>query len=173
MKILKPIFVILMLALVIFGFYQLVIFPMMKTNTQIVHMIDPDTLLVMENGKLEEVQLIGADAPELTGEYKDRQCFDFQARRLAAVRYFSGSRDLTLSTDDSLGDTDVYGRKLRYVTLADGTLYNQELIRDGLAKESDPQNKNYSKKEGFLKAQQEAQQNSAGIWNKQTCDGRY
>ena len=174
MRILKPIFTILVLSLVIFGIYEYFIFPVLnRNNVTLVHMIDPDSLLVRENGKVKVVQLIGADAPELTGLNKDRQCYDYQARRLAALRYFSGDRTVKLTADGQLGDKDVYNRELRYVTLANGTLYNEEIIKDGLAKESNPQNKDYKEKEEFLKAQADAQSAGVGIWNKRTCRGQF
>lgn len=174
MRILKPIFTILVLSLIIFGIYQYFIFPVLNRNrAELVHMIDADSLLVRENGQIKVVQLIGADSPELTGLNKDRQCYDYQARRLAAIRYFSGDKAIKLTDDVQLGDKDIYNRELRYVTLANGTLYNEEIIKDGLAKESNPQNKPYKEQQDFIKAQTDAQNAGVGIWNKKTCRGQF
>jgi micrococcal nuclease len=174
MRILKPIFTILVLALIIFGIYQYFIFPVLnKNNVSLVYLIDPDSLLVRENGKVHLVQLIGADAPELTGPNKDRQCYDYQARRLAALKYFGESRSIKLVSDPKAGDKDINNRDLRYVYLSNNVLYNEELIKDGLAKESNPQNKPYKEQADFFKSQTAAQNSGIGIWNFQTCRGRF
>jgi micrococcal nuclease len=172
MRVLKPLAVIIVLGVIIAVFYQMVLFPMLFGKAKILTMIDPDSLLVRENGKVFKVQLIGADAPELTGYAKSHQCYDYQALQKAA-EFFKTSREISLSIDATAGEKDTYGRELRYVTMVDGTIYNLKLIQNGLAKESNPQKKDYKYKDDFLKAEAGAQKSGIGIWNPATCGGKF
>lgn len=171
MRFLKPIFTVVLLGVVIFAIYQWVVLPLFPKTVRVAHLIDGDTLIVMENGKPKIVQLIGADAPERTGTNKDHQCFDAQAKKIAAD-YVNTNRDVRLAADDKLGDKDIYGRSLRYVTFKNGTMLNEALIRDGAARQTDPLNRGYSRKEAFTQLEQTAQQNKAGLWADDTCAGK-
>jgi|WetSurMetagenome_2_1015567.scaffolds.fasta_scaffold77839_1 micrococcal nuclease len=173
MRIFKPIFTILVLGLIIYGLYQFLVIPaLFGGGAKLVSMIDPDTLLVKENGKLMFVQLIGADAPELTGPNKSRQCDDSRSLKLAAD-IFRTNRQISLSIDGKAGEKDDLGRNLRYVNLPDGTSYNGLLIKDGLAVESNPKNIDYKLKDEFLKDQEEAKSKGTGIWDANGCGGRF
>ena len=172
MRILRPFFYIAVLGLVIFAIYHFFILPFLFPNARLIHMIDPDSLLVKENGKLKIVQLIGADAPEITGPLKGRQCDDYTALSGAAA-YFKTSREISLAIDGKSGEKDIYGRELRYVYLPDGTLYNEKLLSDGFARESNPENADYKLKNDFIKAQEEAKANGLGIWDPKGCNGGF
>jgi micrococcal nuclease len=146
--------------------------PYLLPDVKIIHMIDPDSLIVRENGKLMLVQLIGADAPELTGRDKSPQCYDSEALKKAAA-YFTVNRNISLSIDGKAGEKDQYGRDLRYVYLQDGSLYNENLLKEGLAKESNPQNTEYKFRDEFLRAQEAAKSGNSGIWNANGCQGQF
>lgn len=172
MRILRPLFSIAVLALIIFAIYNFLVLPNLRPKTKLIHMIDPDSLIVMENEKLMKVQLIGADSPELTGALKGRQCDDYKVLS-AAASYFETNREISLGVDGKAGEKDIYGRDLRYVTLPNGTVYNQKLLADGLARESNPQNTDYKLKNDFLKAQGEAKEKGLGIWKAEGCNGKF
>lgn len=172
MRLIKPVLTILALGLVIYGVYHFLLLPLLIGNTKIVYMPDPDTLVVMDNGKLKRVQLIGADAPEPTGPKKSAQCYDRKALKRAA-ELFRTNRTVALEIDGKAGEKDGYGRDLRYVYLPDGTLYNGLLIKNGLAKESNPKNADYKYKAEFLKNQEEASAKGEGIWDKDECAGEF
>jgi len=134
-------------------------------------MIDADTLMVREDGKLHTVQLIGADAPEPTGSMHSPQCYDNQATAYAA-RLFAFNRDVDLATDQQPGDKDIYGRELRYVYFSDGKLYNEELLKAGLARVFSPQDKTFSLRDNFQQQQDYASSRQLGIWSS-ACNGRF
>ena len=137
MRILRPLISLAILALAIFLLYQYVIWPFFyQDKAKIVHMIDADSYIVMQNGQLSKVQLIGADAPETTflNGKKVRQCFGGEATELAANLFFKENRDVTLESDPGAGEKDIHGRYLKYVYLADGRMLNEELIKEGLAR---------------------------------------
>jgi len=172
MRILRPLFSIAVLGVVIFAIYHFLILPVFFPHAKLIHMIDPDSLLVKENGKLKIVQMIGADSPELTGPLKGHQCDDYKVLS-AAAGYFKTNREISLVIDGKAGEKDVYGRDLLYVYLPDGSLYNEKLLKDGLAREFNPENKDYKYKNDFLKAQEQAKANGAGIWDPKGCNGGF
>jgi micrococcal nuclease len=172
MRIFRFLSTLVILALISYGIYCFFIQPNFFPEIKLVHMIDPDSLIVSEKGKLQGVQLIGVDAPELTGLAKGRQCGDSESLKKAA-ELFKSSRLISLSPDGKAGEKDIYGRNLAYVYLEDGTLYNEKLLLAGLAKESNPQNKDYKFRDRFLKAQDDAKAQSAGIWAANGCNGNF
>ena len=172
MRILKPLFKVAILALIVYALYAWVIMPYFFVNkAKVVHMFDPDSYFVMKDGVISKVQLIGVDAPESvgTGNLKVRECYGEEAKHETAKKFFAGSREVVLESDDEVGDKDVHGRDLRYLTLNDGTFLNEQLIRDGLARVYVPEDLTYKHKDKFIQAEEEAKNESRGIWSKENC----
>lgn len=86
------------------------------------HVIDGDTIVVDNDLR---VRYIGVDSPELHMD----ECFAQEAK--AHNKLLVDARQVGLQKDVS--ETDRYGRLLRYVYLADGTLVNARLVQDGYA----------------------------------------
>jgi len=96
--------------------------------------VDGDTIRIDDGGRRTTVRLIGVDTPELGDRQHPsappqpfaRQASDFTRRMLTAQR---------VRLEFEAGDrVDRYGRMLAYVFLADGTFFNRELLRRGLAR---------------------------------------
>jgi micrococcal nuclease len=170
MRILKPLFTVFVLAAAIFAVYYYFIWPHLESTAKIVHLTDPDSIMVMEDGELKKVQLIGLDAPELTGPYFSMQCYESEAKK-EAVKFFNKERELRLSGDNKLGDKDIYDRDLRYVSLKSGESYNEFLLKEGLAKEYHPEEKEYEKMQQYKKLEEEAKEKKIGIWD--ACNGEF
>ena len=167
MKIIRPLLSVAILALTIFLLYQFVLLPFFYENkAKIVHMIDPDSYVVMLNGELKNIQLIGADAPEKTkvNGKNVKQCYSAEAKQLAAHLFFSDSREVKLESDLKAGNKDDFGRELRYVYLEDGSLLNEELIKNGLAWVYFDGKNEYAKKADFESAQKSAKEKEEGLW---------
>jgi len=99
---------------------------------QVTHVNDGDTIIVATPTGEETVRLIGADTPEVKDPRKPVQCYGPEAS--AHTKSLLGhGESVRLAPDPDDTDRDKYGRLLRYVYLADGTLLNAELIRDGYA----------------------------------------
>jgi len=81
---------------------------------------DGDTLTVMHDGIGRKVHLSGVDCPELRQPY-GRQAKQFTAN--AALR-----QDVTVQAEEEMQDEGVTGT----VTLPDGRMLNQELVRSGM-----------------------------------------
>lgn len=170
MRILRPLFHLVVIGLVVFLIYQFLIFPLFTVRAQVIHLIDADTLMVKQDNVVKKIQLIGVDAPDVAqgGNYK--QCLSIEARKKVA-ELFRENREVILDKDGELGDTDVHGRLLRYVRLADGRLVNEVLLAEGLAHEFHPSDKSYGKQEQFESLQKTARAENLGLW--QACGGEF
>ncbi len=130
---------------------------------------DADTLEVDPHGK---VRLLGIDAPERTASERDRAFtrLGVDPARLRAVHgagIAHGIQHLKGQTVTLICDTprrDRYGRLLAYLYLADGRLYNRQLLEDGLVivyRRFD-----FRLKADFLAAETQARQRGSGLWSR-------
>jgi micrococcal nuclease len=99
---------------------------------KVIHVDDGDTIIVATPTGDETVRFIGADTPEVKDPRKPVQCFG-EAASAHTKSLLGHGESVRLAPDPDDTDRDKYGRLLRYVYLADGTLLNAELIRDGWA----------------------------------------
>jgi micrococcal nuclease len=119
--------------------------------------IDGDTITISGIGT---VRLIGVDAPEKTGGYRESEPYGD-----AATRYLKELIEGRLVTLEYDGDRkDQYNRTLAYVFLEDGTCVNEAIIRAGWAETY--RRFEYRRKPDFQKAEREARAARRGIWNR-------
>jgi micrococcal nuclease len=114
---------------------------------------DGDTVEVELGGREYRVRYIGVDTPEIDQPYYEeasRANFDMVK-----------NKDVILVRDVS--DTDQYNRLLRYVYLADGTMVNAELLRDGYGRTINIP-PDISQQAYFAQLQAEAKQEERGLW---------
>jgi len=123
--------------------------------------VDGDTV-ELYNGKM--VRYLGVDTPETRKRAGDRWVYSPEPYAIEAMDY---NRKLVLNKkldlEFDVRETDRYGRWLAYVRVGE-VLVNERLLREGLAwyVEYPPNGREY--RERFLSAQQEARDNSRGIW---------
>ncbi len=125
-------------------------------QTQVLRIVDGDTIIVEIEGKEESVRIIGIDAPE-----KDECYFEEASENLTE---FISNKEITLESKPS-ENRDDYGRLLRYV-FVDETDIGAELIKEGFAR-------NYSwfphpKRSEYSAFESEAKNNGIGLWK--NCD---
>ena len=127
------------------------------------HYVDGDTIAVNMNGSIETIRFIGVDTPETHKPNTPVQCFgpEAAAHTKAEISRFGKVR---LQADPLDTNRDRYGRLLRYVYLPDGTLMDEQIIRQGygFAYLSFP----FSKKDQFAAGQKAAQAAKLGLWSK-------
>ncbi|UJF35260.1 thermonuclease family protein [Paenibacillus hexagrammi] len=117
--------------------------------------IDGDTF---ETNAGEKVRLIGVNTPEVYGEvqYYGREASDYSKKQLSnqAVYLFS-----------DVGNTDKYGRLLRYVFMKNNpVMFNEILLMEGYANTmSVPPNVTYAKK--FAGLERLAREQNKGLWS--------
>jgi micrococcal nuclease len=117
--------------------------------------IDGDTITVSGIGT---VRLIGVDAPEKTGGYREAERYGDEATRF--LRELVDGKLVRLEYD---GDRkDQYNRTLAYVILEDGTVANEAIIRAGWAETY--RRFNYRLKADFQAAEREARAARRGMW---------
>lgn len=121
---------------------------------------DGDTITVDMNGKKETIRMIGVDTPETHDPDTPVQCYGPAAS--AYTKNLIGQQKVRLEADPTNQNRDRYGRLLRYVYLPDGRLVQEEIIKNGygFAYTSFP----FTKKDLFVKLQEEARANSKGLW---------
>lgn len=120
---------------------------------RVLRVIDGDTI-VIEGG--EHVRYLGVDAPETQGT---PECYGREATE--RNRQLVEGKRVRLESDRR--DRDRYGRLLRWVWV-DGTLVNEQLIREGYATvyRDEPTAKYMDR---LLAAEAEARSRGAGLWS--------
>jgi len=117
--------------------------------------IDGDTITVSGVGT---VRLLGVDAPEKTGGYRESERFGDDAARF--LRALVDGKLVRLEYDAER--TDQYQRTLAYVILEDGTVVNEAIIRAGWAETY--RRFTYWRKADFQAAEREAREARRGMW---------
>jgi micrococcal nuclease len=139
-------------------------------DVQLEKVVDGDTIDVVDHGSKHTVRLIGINTPETVDPRKPVQCFGHEASQK--------SKDLTssgiarLEVDPLVGDSDKYGRWLRYVYLPDGSMLNARLVAEGYAYEYTYQSQPYSHQAEFKDAAKQAREHGLGLWSDTTCGGK-
>lgn len=134
----------------------------------VLRVIDGDTIDVSINGENKRLRLIGINTPETVDPRKPVECFGKEASE-KAKSILEGNR-VYLEYEMSQGDTDKYGRLLRYVFLEDGTNFNLMMIKEGYAYEY-TYNLPYKYQKEFKDAQKEAEKSLAGLWGEKCNNG--
>ena len=127
----------------------------------VLSVIDGDTIAVRIDGVRRKIRLIGVDTPETRKPDTSVQCFGKQAS--SKMQSLVQSRSVRLQADPSQGDTDKYGRSLRYVFTADGRNVAQLLIAGGFGREY-TYDTAYRYQAPFRAAETAARRSRAGLW---------
>jgi micrococcal nuclease len=129
--------------------------PAPPATLRVRQVIDGDTITVSGVGT---VRLLGVDAPEKTGGYRESEPYGD-----AATRFMKSLLDGKLVRLEYDGERkDQYDRTLAYVFLEDGTLANEAIIRAGFAETY--RRFTYRRKADFQAAEREARQARRGMW---------
>lgn len=124
--------------------------------------IDGDTIEVVLDGQTHTVRYIGIDAPESVDPTRAAEPFGVEAA--------SRNRDLVFGQqvilEKDVSESDQFGRLLRYVRLADGTMVNEILVTEGLAEAKNyPPDVKYADQLSALEASSRKQER--GMWRLQ------
>jgi micrococcal nuclease len=129
----------------------------------VVRVVDGDTLVIDRGNGAERVRLVGVDTPETVAPNAPVECFGPEAS--AYLTDLLSGATVRLDQDPSQGDTDRYGRLLRYVWVPtdDGAWNSVEalLLSGGFA---EPYRDSHSRKAGFDVLGAEAQTAGRGLW---------
>lgn len=142
----------------------------LSETAKILRVVDGDTLKVFVENEQQTVRIIGINTPETVDPRKEVECFGVEASERAKTLLPVGS-EVKLESDYSQGNTDRYGRLLRYVLLADGTDYGQQMISQGFANEY-TYDSPYLHQERYRQAENEAISAKRGLWSENSCPKR-
>lgn len=126
----------------------------------VTRVVDGDTIEVrMPDGELEKVRLLLVDTPEVFGgvECYGREASAFVHGLLPAGAVVRLERDET--------NRDNFGRLLRYLYLADGTMLNERLVEGGYAEYHPYDGANVLHASRIEAAQTRARAAGAGLWS--------
>ncbi len=129
--------------------------PSVAAAQRVRQVIDGDTITVSGVGV---VRLLGVDAPEKTGGYRQSEPFGDAATTF--MRRLVEGQVVTLEYDGPRKDQ--YNRTLAYVVLPGGRLANLEIIRAGFAETY--RRFEYTRKSEFFAAEREAKDARRGMW---------
>jgi micrococcal nuclease len=105
---------------------------MQRTPGSVAYVLDGDTVQVTtRSGRSVRVRFLGISAPEIPHPGKPGECYGYPSTRHLKQLLPVGT-DVTLVSDSTQDDTDVYGRSLRYVQ-AGGRDIGAAQIRAGAA----------------------------------------
>jgi len=135
---------------------------------KVVKIVDGDTIEVEIDKVKQKIRLIGVDTPETVDPRKTVQCFGKEASN--KTKELLSDKMVNLEEDKTQGNTDKYGRLLRYVFLEDGTFINKYLIYNGFAHEY-TYNLPYKYQTEFKEAEKSARENKRGLWSPDSCSG--
>jgi micrococcal nuclease len=130
--------------------------------------VDGDTIKVNIAGTVTTIRIIGINTPEVVDPRKPVQCFGVEASN-KAKELLTGAK-VSLETDLTQGDKDIYGRSLRYVFTSDGTDFGKLMIAEGYAFEY-TYNLPYKYQTEYKAAETYARENNLGLWSPDTCNG--
>src|SRR5215211_4083175 len=139
-----------------------------QTDTQqvrVTRVVDGDTIEVSPRVVgTKDVDLIGVNTPEVFGIEAQRCGREASAFTTEAL----GGQDVTLEFD--VGRVDPYGRALAYVWVPDldGVLFNEILLRRGLARELSVE-PNVRYEDRLLAAKKKAKAKGIGVWATDRC----
>jgi micrococcal nuclease len=128
---------------------------------RVTHVIDGDTIGVGRGWRYQQMRLIGVDTPETVHPEKPVEVFGLEAAAFTTRQLQSQWVHLEFEVGNL---RDRYDRLLAYVFLADGTLFNAELIKHGYARVIAPVPFRYY--EEFKRYEHEARQADVGRWHR-------
>ena len=131
-----------------------------QETRKVLRVVDGDTLLL---SPAETVRLIGVNTPETIDPRKAVECYGKEASEF--TRKMVEGKTVLLELDDTNAKRhhkDRYDRTLAYVYLADATLLNLEIIRQGYGRVLTRYKFRYL--DQFRTIQQQAKEERLGVW---------
>jgi micrococcal nuclease len=137
-----------------------------ESEVLVSRVLDGDTFAYEKDGQEQKVRMAGINTPETKDPRYEVQCFGQEASD-KTTEMIAG-RPVKLVKDKLGSNIDLYGREIRLVYLADGTLLNRFLVENGYAfAETDY---SFSLKDEFVNLEKEAKIAQRGLWSPQACN---
>lgn len=134
-----------------------------ETNATFIRVVDGDTFIANIDGEEEYVRLLLVDTPEMNRDKAGQpQPFAKEASELMTA-FFEPDQQIRIEYGAELRDR--YDRALAYLYTDEGELFNELLIKEGLARVAYvfPPNDKYA--DSFYQAEEKARHETLGIWS--------
>ncbi|MDQ3734791.1 MAG: thermonuclease family protein [Actinomycetota bacterium] len=141
--------------------------PTQTQSATVTTIMSGDTVVVLREGGLETVRLIGIDAPEVAGSAAGLQCWAVESLRFASDALLQ--QEVRLVSDPTQGEVDSSGATIAYVLLPDGRDFSVLSAGAGQARthtDIAPATKNAE----IAAAEQAARTAALGLWGP-PCNG--
>lgn len=138
-------------------------------SSQVIGVVDGDTIQIMYNGKLEKVRLLRVDTPESVHPDKKQNvplgkvASEYTRKKLIG-------KYIDLAFEGELRDK--YGRLLSYI-FVEGTNFNLDLVRQGLSPYYTKYGKSIKYDAEFKSAEKSARGEKLGIWSTSDSTEKY
>ncbi len=137
-----------------------------STLYRVIDVADGDTIRIKLNNKEETLRLLGINTPEVDSKYRTAQCWGKEASKETKAKLTGAS--VRIESDPSQSLRDKYNRLLVYVSLEDGTNFNQQLVEEGFAREYTYAGA-YKYQKDFKEAEEKARAAMRGLWSSDNC----
>lgn len=132
-----------------------------ENTYNVLNVVDGDTITIETEDGEQSIRLIGIDTPEVDPNKGGPECYGLEAKMRTKSLV---EENIKIETDPSQGMRDKYDRLLAYIRLADGSLLNETLIKEGYAREY-TYNKPYRYQGEFKISQTQARRENRGLWS--------
>jgi endonuclease YncB( thermonuclease family) len=135
---------------------------------KVVQVFDGDTLAIDEpdgQSQTTRIRLWGIDTPE-TGKGSDTEKMYYGDEAAVFVKNIIEGRQVTVYLDEKNNSRDKYYRLLAYLVLADGTVLNELLIKEGYAYSDERFKHSFLNK--YAQLESIARRNNKGLWENVT-----
>lgn len=131
----------------------------------VTYVVDGDTFDVeLDSGETERIRPILVDAPEICHQSSPSDCEPDPYGEEATEFTKDLLLDETVYLEQDVSETDRYDRRLAYVYLEDGEMFQELLLAEGLAEVAVfPPDVKYQ--EELEEVEQKAKENGVGIWS--------
>ncbi|EMT46570.1 MULTISPECIES: thermonuclease family protein [Anoxybacillus] len=124
------------------------------------HVVDGDTVKIRKDGELVTVRLLNIDTPET---YREKQAYGEEAKQFAKDVLLHQRVIVELSEKPS--PYDRYGRLLAYIWIDEQTLYQELIVKEGLARVAYVFEPDTKYVERLYRAQEQAKKAKKRIWS--------
>jgi micrococcal nuclease len=144
-----------------------------QDSSQVVEVVDGDTVDIIQNSERDTVRILGIDTPEVRGENipaeyflentsRNRECLiEIGEKASNLAREQVEGENVEVVTDPQSDRRGSYGRLLAYIEYKNTDL-GQEMLEKGYAR---VYNSSFSRIEEYRAIERESREKGKGIWN--------
>lgn len=134
------------------------------------HVVDGDTIDVVQGNTKYRVRFIGINTPESVDPRRPLECYGKEASSI--MKEIALGKEVRLVYDTHKPRQDDNRRELAYVVREDGVDLGAYMLGVGAAYEYTYKKEYYTNQQEYKKLEMEAREMKRGLWSKETCNGR-